>query len=132
MAQTAAAAAKDAAMAATAALTAAADGESITRSGAEAALTAAADGEPITKSGAEAADATEATEAKDTQGKDKEILPSYKKGRRLRSTTKNESVRSAKRSKNVSETTKGRQDKKKFRRSWKNSKEQGTSPVSRR
>ena len=39
-----------------------------------AALTAAADGESITKSGAEAAEATEATEAQETQGKDKEIM----------------------------------------------------------
>ena len=75
----------------TAAPTAAADGEAITRTdavaaeatamAATAALTAAADDGTITKNNAEAAEATDASEAQETKGKDKEIIASYKNGR---------------------------------------------------
>ena len=50
----------------------------------------------------------------------------FKKGRRLQSMKESESAISAKRSKNVSETTKRKTRQGKFRRSWKNTKEQGT------
>ena len=56
---------------------------------------------------------------KKRQKNTKKSGPSYKKGRLRPSTKKSESVKSAKRSKNISGKTKGRKDKKEFRRSWK-------------
>ena len=55
----------------------------------------------------------------ETNEKDEKIGPSYKKGRQSRSTKKIESVKSVKRWKSASETTRRRKDKKKFKRSWK-------------
>ena len=60
----------------------------------------------------------------------KEFGPSYTNGKQLESTTKIESVKSAKRSKNASGETKGWKDSKKFKKPWKKSKVRRTSTVS--
>ena len=85
---------------------------------------AAADAQSITKAHAAAFEETVASEGpaktekdEQRQNETKEFGPSYKKGRRRRSTNKNESVKSAKRSKIFSGETRGRKDKIKFRRS---------------
>ena len=63
------------------------------------ASTAAADGKSITEAHAEAFEAAVTSEAQEKTEKDEKIAPSYKKGKRRRITKKNESVKSAKRSK---------------------------------
>ena len=69
---------------------------------AAAALTAAADGQTITKNIAEAAEASEASEAQEMEGKDKEIL-ALGKTTAKNEMKKSESAKSARRSKNASE-----------------------------
>ena len=76
-------------------------------SAASPASTAAADGQSITKAHAAAFEGTVASEAQETTEKDEKNRALIQKKTRRRSMKKDESVNSAKRSKNVSEKTKG-------------------------
>ena len=94
---------------------------------AAAALTAAADGKTITKNNVEAAEASDASEAHETEGKDKEILALIQE---RKTTAKHEKERIREISKKIKKCIrekKGRQYKKKSRRSLRNSKKLGTS-----
>ena len=99
---------------------------------AAAASTGAADSEAIAKNNSEAAEATVASQAQETKGKDNEILALIQERKTIAKHEKERIREISQKIKNVSETTRGGQDRNKFRRSWKISREQGTSPVSSR
>ena len=97
---------------------------------ATAALQAATDGDAITKNNAEAAEATEASEAQETRDKDQEILALIQE---RKMTEKHEKERIREISKQIKKCIREKERttrQEKYRRSWKNPKEQRTSPIS--
>ena len=96
-----------------------------------AASTAAADGQSITKSHVAAAVGTEASEAQETRGNDKKKNLALIQERKSIAKLKREQISEiSKKIKNCIRDNKRMKRQEKFRRSWKKSKEQGTSPVS--
>ena len=90
---------------------------------------AAADGQSITNAHAAAFDGTVASEAQETTGKD-EKNGALIEERKTTAKHEKERIREISKEKNISGKTTGQKDKRKFRRSWKKSKEQETFPVS--
>ena len=108
------------------------EAEARVASAASAASTTAADGKTIKEDHAAASVGTVASEAQEAKGKDDKILALIQERKSTAKNEKEKSEESVKKSKSASETTRGRKDKKKFKRSWKKSKVQGTLPVSNR
>ena len=94
------------------------------------AATAAADGQAITKTHAKASEGAVASEVQETTEKDVKIRDLIQERKTTAKHEKERICEISKEIKNIPGKTKGRRDRKEFRRSWKKSKEQKTYPVS--
>ena len=97
---------------------------------ASAALSAAKEEDLIAMSTAAAAEGTEASEAQETKEKDKEILALIQERKTIEKHEKERIREISKKIKKCIRDNKRMKRQEKIRRSWKKSKEQGTSPVS--